>query len=398
MPAPITNTDAIAPGELPAWVQAMRPVDAGLPQALGSLSADKTLETRGALAGLQGVLPAAPNYAPSGKPKAHSIRLQASEEQLSHAALLEQILSAETSPVPIGSFAGVGTSRALRWVLAAILFAVLTLVLGMGIMVFPLPDSVNVPLAEGGAVNIIQSIPENMPVLAIFDYEASRAGEVESVAVPIFDQLLMKHTRLTFISTTEMGALLAERLITNDHLSGHQEVEYVNLGYLPGAQLGIRAFADNPSAAAPYAFIQNQTFDYTPVTAWDKPALQGVTSLPQFAVILLLTDDADSARAWIEQTQSARGTPSIPLVAVSSAQAEPMLQPYFASGQINGMISGLYGGAVFERRNGEKPGTAIAAWNAYSAGILLAIILIVGGGLLNLVLGLRDRAAARETK
>jgi hypothetical protein len=53
---------------------------------------------------------------------------------------------------------------------------------------------------------------------------------------------------------------------------------------------------------------------------------------------------------------------------------------------------------MFERRNGEKPGTAIAAWNAYSAGILLAIILIVGGGLLNLVFGLRDRAAARETK
>jgi hypothetical protein len=365
---------------------------------LGSLSADKTLETRGALAGLQGVLPAAPNYAPSSKPKAHSIRLQASEEQLSHAALLEQILSAETSPVPIGSFSGVGPSRALRWTLAVILFVALTLILGMGIMVFPLPNSINVPLEVGGAITTVQSIPENMPVLAVFDYEPSRAGEVELVAVPIFDQLLMKHTRLTFISTTETGALLAERLITNDHLSGHKELEYVNLGYLPGAQLGIRAFADNPSTAAPYAFANNQMFDYTPIIAWDKPALQGVTSLPQFAAIILVTDDGDSARAWIEQTQSARGNPSIPFVVISSAQAAPMLQPYFASGQINGMVSGLYGGALLEQRNNNKPGTAIAAWDAYSTGILLAIILILGGALLNLVFGLRDRVTAREAK
>jgi hypothetical protein len=398
MPAPITNTDAIAPGELPTWVQAMRPVDAGIPQTMASLSADRTLETRGALAGLQGVLPAAPNYAPTSKPKAHSIRLQASEEQLSHAALLEQILSAETSPVPISSFASLGTSRALRWTLAILLFALLTIVLVMRIEVFPLPDSVNVPLEVNGAVTAVQSIPENVPILAIFDYEPSRAVEVESAAVPVLDQLLMKRARLTFVSTTEAGAVLAQRLVTKGYLSGHENLEYANLGYLSGGQMGIRAFADNPLAIAPYAFVQNQAFDYAPVPAWDKPALQGVTSLPQFAAILLITDDADSARAWIEQTQSSRGNPSIPLVVISSAQAAPMLQPYFASGQTSGMISGLYGGALFERRNNNNPGNAIAAWDAYSVGILLAIVLILGGGLLNLVLGLRDHAATREEK
>jgi hypothetical protein len=399
MPAPITNTDAIAPGELPTWVQAMRPVDAGIPQTLASLSADRTLETRGALAGLQGVLPAAPNYAPTSKPKAHSIRLQPSEEQLSHAALLEQILSAETSPVAISSsFASLGTSRALRWTLAVLLFAFLTVVLAMRIEVFPLPDSVNVPLEVNGAVTVVQSIPENMPVLAIFDYEPSRAGEVESAAMPMLDQLLMKHARLTFVSTTETGSILAERLVTKGYLSGHENLEYVNLGYLPGGQMGIRAFAGNPVAAAPYAFVPSPLFNYAPVPAWDKPALQGVTSLPQFGAILLITDDADSARAWIEQTQSSRGDPSVPLVVISSAQAAPMLQPYFASGQTNGMISGLYGGALFERRNNNNPGKAIAAWDAYSTGVLLAIILILGGGLLNLVLGLRDRTATREEK
>jgi len=75
-----------------------------------------------------------------------------------------------------------------------------------------------------------------------------------------------------------------------------------------------------------------------------------------------------------------------------------MIQPYYASQQINGLVGGLYGGALFEQNNAGRPGTARAYWDAYSIGMLLAMVLILGGGLLNLALGLRDRAAAREAK
>jgi hypothetical protein len=53
---------------------------------------------------------------------------------------------------------------------------------------------------------------------------------------------------------------------------------------------------------------------------------------------------------------------------------------------------------LFEQNNAGRPGTARAYWDAYSIGMLLAMVLILGGGLLNLALGLRDRAAAREAK
>jgi hypothetical protein len=397
IPSPITNADAIAPGELPSWVQAMRPVDAGISQAAAALTADRTLETRGALAGLQGVLPAAPGYAPTSKPKPYSIKLQASEEQLSHAALLEQILSAETSPVSIGSFAALGTSRALRWLLVVLFFVILPAVLFMRTTFFALPDSMYVPIEVGGALNAAQSIPQDAPVLAIFDYDPARAGEVESIAMPMFDQLILRRSRLTFVSTAETGAVLAERLISSGYLAGHNYqsgVQYLNLGYLPGGQMGIRAFAENPVEAAPYAFAQTSMLDFAPVSAWTMPPLAGVNSLPQFAALVLITDDADSARAWIEQTTSTRG--STPFVVISSAQAAPMLQPYFASGQISGLVSGLHGGALFEQYNNQKPGTARAYWDAYSIGMLLAMALILGGGLISLVLGLRDRATVRE--
>jgi len=396
VPSPITNVDAIAPGELPSWVQAMRPVDAGIPAAI-AMSADKTLETRGALAGLQGVLPAAPGYAPTSKPKAYAIKLQASEEQLSHAALLEQILAAETEPVPIDSFSTLRTSRALRWTLALLFFVLLPAILVMRTKVFALPDSVYVPIEVGSALTAIQAIPQDAPVLAVFDYEPARAGEVESVAVPVFDQLILRHSRLTFVSTNETGAALAERLISTGYLAGHNYesgAQYVNLGYLPGGQMGIRAFADDPSGVTPHAFVQKTLLDFMPVDAWSQPPLAGVDSLPKFSALILITDDADSARAWIEQTTPSRG--AIPFIVISSAQAAPMIQPYYASGQVSGLVSGLYGGALFEQYNNQKPGTARAYWDAYSVGTLLAMLLILGGGLISLFLRLRNPASARE--
>ena len=401
MPAPITNVDAIAPGDLPSWVQAMRPVDAGIPQASTSLSGDRTPESRGALAGLQGVLPVGTSFNPTSKPKAYSIKLHASAEQQAHAALLEQILSAETAPVPLDSFSTIGTSRGLRWLLAFLFFAILTAVLSMRTQIFALPNSMLVPLEFSSALQAAQSIPEGAPVLVVFDYESARVGEIEAAAVPMFDQMiLLRHPRLTFVSTNEMGAILAERFISSGLLAGHNyqsETQYVNLGYLPGGQMGIRAFAENPSETAQYTVPQSSNLiDFNPTLAWTSPPLAGVSSLSNFAAWILITDDADSARTWIEQTASARQT--VPFVVVSSAQAAPMIQPYFASQQISGLVSGLYGGALFEQNNSGRSDTVRRYWDAYSIGMLLAMVLILGGGVLNLALGLRDRAAAREAK
>ena len=372
---PITNADAITPGELPSWVQAMRPVDAGSSSGSSSSSipSDQTLESRGALAGLHGVLPSVAGYAPTSKPKAYSIKLQASEEQQAHATLLEQILAAETEPVPIASFSALTTSRGLRWFLAAALFVVLTIALFLPAPLFAMP--VGVPPEINGAMQVSQSIPEGAPVLIAFDYEPARVAEMEAAAAPMFN--LLRQPNLTFISTNQTGAILAERFISGTLADTDQNgFQVLNLGYLPGGQMGIRALAQNPE----------KTF----------PQLKDIASLSQFMALIIITDSADSARTWIEQTSSTRGT--MPVVIISSAQAAPMIQPYYDSQQISGLVSGLYGGAVSEQNNGGIPGITRTYWDAYNLGMLLAMALIAGGGLWNFALGLRNRAAMGETK
>jgi hypothetical protein len=381
--------DTIEASQLPSWVQAMRPVDTGVAQIAATSGRSQTLEARGAFAGLQGALPAAPSYAPTSKPKTYSLKLQATGEQLSQAALLEQILAAETSPVPIASFSTLRTSNILRWSLAFIFFAMAFAVLSMRTQIFSLP--VGVPFEIDTAIQAVQFIPEDAPVLVAFDYEPARVGEMEAVAGPLFDNLTLFHRpRLTFIATNENSSLLADRFMLTGPMAAHTKngLQYLNLGYLPGGQMGIRAFAQNPRAAAP--------FDVTFAPAWDSVQLQDVKSFSQFAAFILVTDSSDAARVWIEQTTSVRGT--VPIVVIASAQAAPMIQPYYASGQIKGLVSGLQGGAVFEQSNAGRPGTARAYWDAYSIGMLIAAALIVFGGLWNLFLSSRDRAAAREVK
>lgn len=382
------SSDSIIPGELPSWVQAMRPVDPGVSKP-ASFSSDETVETRGALSGLQGVLPAVPGYAPSSKPRAYSIKLQATQEQQSHAALLEQILAAEAEPVPITSFSPLRASRGLRWLLSVAVFAVIAGVTLLETRIFSMP--VGMPNEFKGALAVAQNIPEGAPVLVAVDYHPARAGEMETAAAPMFDQMiLLRHPRLSFVSTNENGPILAERFISGTLSErGYQYGnQYLNLGYLPGGVMGIRAFTQNPPQAMP--------FDISLDLAWTSAPLQGVSSLSQFAAVIVITDNADSARAWIEQSMPTRGTS--PLVIVASAQAAPMLMPYYDSGQVNGIVNGLYGGALFEQNNAGRPGTARIYWDAYSLGMLLAMSLMLGGGFWSLALGLRDRAAAREGK
>ena len=389
LPTADTNSEAIAPDDQPSWVESMRPVDSDISELSSNFPADQTVESSGVLAGLSGVLPSGLGFAQMSRPKAYSTKLQVSDEQQAQAALLEQILAAETAPVPIASFSVLRTSRSLRWFLAFIVFVMITIPLFMGTQMFSLP--VGVPMDVNGALQVAQAIPESAPVLVAFDYEPARVGEMEAAAAPMFDQMIvLRHPHLTFISTNETGAILVERFISgplavHNYQSG---IQYLNLGYLPGGQMGIRAFAQNPMVTAP--------FDMSLSSAWDSIPLEGISSLSQFAALIVVTDDAEAARTWIEQTESARG--AIPFVVISSAQAAPMIQPYYESQQISGLVSGLYGGALFEQYNAGRPGSARAYWDAYSLGMLLAMALVLGGGLWNLALGLRERVAAGETQ
>jgi hypothetical protein len=385
---PITP-DSMEISELPSWVQAMRPVESVMEETKSAPQEQaQVTEKTGPLAGLPGVLPSVPGLGTLRKPPAYTAVLQVTEGQQRYASALEQLITSETQPQEVGK-SRLASSRWWRWLIAVLLIAAVGLPLYLGIPATP-ASTLNPPEMVS-AFTLIGSLPSNAPVLVVFDYAPSLFGELEAAAAPLMDHLLLQGPRLALISTSPTGPALAERLLHDPNASPlvaahnyQSEQQYVNLGYLAGGPAGVQYFANSPTSAAPF------TLDGT--RAWSMAPLQGVQVLSDFAAIIILTDSADTGRVWIEQTSSAIG--NTPMLMVISAQAEPMILPYYDSGQIKGLVTGLAGGDAYGQtfiRPDAQTGLAEKYWNSFGVGILVAELLIVAGALWNVVAGLRSR-------
>lgn len=372
----------LAPGELPSWVQAMRPVESVLPEAQGAPTTPAgPAEQQGPLAGLSGVLPIVPGLGPSKRPAAYSNMLQASEDQQANAALLERLIASETEPKPLAPSSSIVLSqRVLRWTIAIILLLLVTLISLSGSQVTALPGLPGETLA---AINAVNAIPNDAPILMVFDYEPSLAGEVEAAAASLIDNLiLLHHPRLTLLSTSLNGPALAEHFMqtTQSQHTYLPGANYINLGYLPGGAAGVLGFAEAPRVMMPH------TLDG--VSVWDLPPGQGIHTIADYAAVIVLTDQAESARVWLEQAGPLMN--GRPLLLVTSAQAGPMLQPYILSGQAAGMVSGLAGGASVEQA-AVRPGLSRGYWDAFGLTMMIVVLMIFIGSAWNLVVGLQAR-------
>ena len=375
---------SLTPAELPTWVQAMRPVEAVVPEAPAGEVTEQILEKDGPLAGLHGILPALPGIGPVSKPHAYDVKLQVTDNQAAHATLLEQVLANEAQPRPISSSSHAPSQRILRWVIAGLLTFFIGIAVFTGTQFTPL--NALLPRETMDAAQVINSLPLNPPVLLVFDYEPALAGEMETIAAPLVYHLMIKGARLTILSTSPTGSVLAERFLSLVKVDPpyQREQQYVNLGYMPGGAAGVLGFAASPTTTV------LQTVDGT--FAWQTPALLGVKKLSDFTALFILTDSAEVGRIWIEQALAYAGT--APLVMVSSAQAEPMLRPYIETGQIKGLVGGLVGGAAYEQIIG-RPGLGRRYWDAYTIGLLAAEAMIVIGGLWSLITTWKERRMKR---
>lgn len=374
--------------ELPSWVQAMRPVESVVAEAKATQENSKVIEQSGPLAGLHGVLPVGPGLGPLRKPPVYSTILQVTDGQQRYAAAFERLISSETQP-QAAKRTHLVSNRLWRWLIAGLL--ILAVVLPLSTRIQVTQASKLQPPEMLKAFTLIGSLPSNAPVLAVFDYDPALSGELEAAAAPLMDHLLLQGPRLALISTSPTGPALAERLLHDTSASplvaGHNYQagqQYVNLGYLAGGSSGLLYFAISPANAAPFTVDGQQ--------AWQLPPLQGIRKLSDFAAIIVITDNADSGRVWIEQAGSTIG--NTPILMVISAQTEPMIFPYYDSGQIKGLVTGLAGGEAYGLtfvRPDAQTGLAQRYWNSFSAGTLVAEILIVVGALWSAVTGWRAR-------
>ncbi len=343
------------------------------------------------LPGIEESLPAVPAaFAAPTKP-VHPYRLTVSETQQNYAALLEKMTHPDQVP-PAGKQAT--TVRKPRYFL-----------LGWGILLVGLlfvslfydgfrfgPPAVS---EEVLAVNRgISKIPAGTPVLVAVDYQPAYTAEMEMASAALIDQLAAQGTNLVFVSTIPTGFWQAEHLLQKI-LADRDQVGslliqplYLNLGFIPGGALGLANFVQEPMQ-----FIDAQLPAGSGAAAVQGTPLGSVKSIRDFSVIVVLTEDPDTARVWLEQVQPYLA--HTPFMMVLSAQAEPLVRPYLEMqpAKIQGMVVGVAGGVEYESLSNQVQ-TARENWTASVLGNILGGLFLGGALVVFLVLQQWNQQAA----
>jgi hypothetical protein len=386
----------LAQAEIPSWLEAMRPIEDAAPSIPVEEEDEERVESAGPLAGLSGVLSAEAEVSKVQKPPTYSVKLQVSESQRARVDVLRNMLAAEGKPQPISRPAVISSQHILRWAIALVLILAVLWPVITGSREAPLPT-----FSPGTAAldQLINQLPSQARVLLSFDYEPALSGEMDAAASAVVDHLMLRGAYLTLVSTSPTGPIVAERFlsVTQSEHNYASDEQYVNLGYIPGGAAGLLSFAESPQRILPYSLDG--------AAAWEGknrqalPPLQGIERLSDFALIMVITANPTVARTWVEQVQpylDGEASPT-PLVMVLSAQAGPLVQPYYQANprQIQGLVTGLRDGAAYARLTG-RSGLPRKYWDAFSVGLLVAGVLITIGGLANIALVVLARLRKSE--
>jgi hypothetical protein len=373
---------------LPAWLASLRPVQSVTPAAVAA-EQEPEAEDHGILAGIKGTLPASRSSQQVKESHAFASELHLSPAQRRNVDLLRLLLQSEDddSQAIVEKQVGRGNHKLLRLLVTVlVLLSVLIPIFSPG-MRGVTPALYSTELVD--TLSIIQTLPENKPVLITAHFEAGLAGELNWTAQPVLSHLVARGIPLALSSTNVSGFAILRKMVSDAAGEGAEyplNEKVVDLGYLPGGTIGLGALVSEPLAALPF------TTDIQPVAEVD--VLKGVNTLSDFGALLLITDNPDVARSWIEQI--GRNSTQVTTLAVVSAQAAPLVQPYYASGQVDGIVSGV-GGALSYELLRAVPGTASSKFGIYQVALLSAAVLILAGGIISTLIG-SSNGAAKEGK
>ena len=363
--------------KLPAWLNAMRPVEAVAPPSQRREKPIGVAKRDGLLADIDGTLQSGESIEQRKVTQTYTPGLKISDRQKANVDLFNELLEGGTLELEseiLQKKSSLSTIL-MRVGIALILLLAIFLpmfspqALGVTPMLFP-PEVVQ-------TYGIIQNLPVDIPVLIAANFEAALAGEITLSSRSLLEHLMERNVPLTLLSTNANGAAIMQNEITRvSQVLGTFALQdsFINLGYLPGGNLGLQALAQNPGGALPF------TSDLQP--AWQHPVLQNVDNLSDFGAVILLTDNAEIARVWVEQVKPAMG--SVPFLVVVSAQAAPMIQPYYDSGQINAYISGMNGSLAYEQIR-QKPGSATLNFSSYQISLIMVALIVLCGGIYSLI-------------
>ncbi len=280
------------------------------------------------------------------------------EEQIQIDKLASMIMD-EVAPRPIRKLKRRSKLGAARFFFAILLIASIVISLFIGQEGITQSSSMQ-PNTEG-FLSWAETITQGSSILLVFDYQPAFSSEINLMASPVLKMLSENESKFSVISSSISGSILYNQLF--QQIPSLEPESIIDLGYYP---IGAYAAFD-----LGMSYSANWTITGLPESSKRLPT-------DGFDGILILADTYDGARAWIEQLTIL--LPETPINLLVTDQAMMMLRPYFDSGQITGLVSGLNGAALMETAFSHSNHTA-AYWWAYQIGLLLLMVVMVIGAI-----------------
>lgn len=378
----------ISKANLPEWLKAIRPIEVVTPD-ISKIKNTKKVEQAGPLAGLRGVLTTeniANTYTTSSS---NSLNINVSDKQYAHAKLLEAIVTPKRVE-------DINKHEKTQSNLLAILIPVVFLsivIYSLFLEKVPITRFINFPAETVRFHNLITGyLNQNQEpgnILLISEVDSSAYPEINLIASGVLENIFLNNNYLTALSTNPNGVIVADNILNNASLkvpSYNYSEKAINLGYLPGNYLGIQAFLSNPRQ-----FILEDTKQQN---IWTTTHLSNTNAISDFDLLLLITDNSDNAKKWVEQIELI--SPESGLLVISTTQASPLLQPYLNSNQIDGMISGIAGSLAFNQLSNTESTELNDYWSINQMAVLIVILLMLVGSIVSIFSKLKPLVSQKK--
>ena len=230
--------------------------------------------------------------------------------------------------------------------------------------------------------NEINKLNEGDNVLLSFEYGPSTKPEIHPMSIAILKHLFSKNIKVYGFALWPDGNFMSTEAfseVANDFEKKYG-VDYVNLGFKPGAEAVVKGIASDISA------LYTTDLNGTPIN--DIPMMKGVINIEDFDFVFSLSAGFPGSIEWVQYACDPKNIPMS--TGCTSIQVTDLL-PFVGTGQIRGILAGMPGAAEYEnlvdaelKKMGiiGKPGQLIMMMSAQSVAHVVIVLFIVFGNIM----------------
>ncbi|UCH31885.1 MAG: hypothetical protein JSV05_00315 [Candidatus Bathyarchaeota archaeon] len=250
----------------------------------------------------------------------------------------------------------------------------------------PLLSPLNLPILVGEHAQAMYDTTETLSagdiVVCSFDFGPATIPENRPQAKGFLFQARELGLRVVATAFWASGGPLGEDILRDVYGSDFPAIpEYgtdvVYLGYIPGNEVGMQTFGDDTWTA--------KGTDHYGTPMADIPLMQDTRAAEDLSLWCEITSGTPGEQQVIQFVQGRHGGPAaLPLVVGSTAVSVPGMMPFYAAGQIVGILNGLSGAGEYESLLAGAygyPTELLAPLDAQSVAHVIVILFIIAGNI-----------------